>query len=112
MILEYLSTLAIDKEQIMKVFFIGAIMILFYLFSIRPQRKKFKNQKNFIDTLEPGMLIVTIGGIYGKILSIEDQRVKINSEGSHMLIDKNAISVEATKSYLSRESKDTNEKTS
>jgi preprotein translocase subunit YajC len=44
----------------------GGIIVIFYLFMIRPQQKKQKDQKKFIEAVKKGDMIVTIGGIHGK----------------------------------------------
>ncbi len=45
---------------------------VFYIFLIRPQRKKDKEVKNMLANLKVGDRITTIGGIYGTISSIKD----------------------------------------
>jgi len=59
---------------------------------IRPQMKKQKELKKFREALKAGDKVVTIGGIHGKILEINDTTVLINSEGSKIRLDKSAIS--------------------
>ena len=43
-----------------------AIVVVFYFFMIRPQMKKAKEQKKYIESLKKGDKVLTIGGIYGK----------------------------------------------
>jgi len=78
--------------------FIGAIMIVFWLFFIRPQAKRAKEQKKFIDDLQKGTKIVTIAGIHGIINKVnEDGTLNIEvSPGSYLKIERNAISKEWT----------------
>ena len=45
---------------------VGMILV-FYFFMIRPQTKKAKEQKNFINNLQKGDKVVTIAGIHGKV---------------------------------------------
>mgnify|MGYP003396815217 FL=1 len=47
--------------------FLGLMIVVFWLFFIRPQSKRAKNQKNFIENLQKGDKIVTIAGIHGTI---------------------------------------------
>lgn len=68
------------------------MIVVFYFFMIRPQFKKQKELKNFRASLKAGDKVVTIGGIHGKILEINDTTVLINSEGSKIRLDKSAIS--------------------
>lgn len=47
----------------------GAIIVVFYFFMIRPQQKKQKQERQFRENLGKGDKIMTIGGVYGRILS-------------------------------------------
>ena len=47
------------------------IIAIMYFLMIRPQRKRQKEIENFRRGLQPGMEVVTSGGIYGKIKSID-----------------------------------------
>ncbi len=70
---------------------IGLMIVVFYFFMIRPQTKKQKELKKFRETLKAGDKVVTIGGIHGKILEVNDSTVLINSEGSKIRLEKSAI---------------------
>ncbi|MDP4185421.1 MAG: preprotein translocase subunit YajC [Bacteroidota bacterium] len=48
------------------------MMVIFWFFMIRPQAKKQKELKKFREGLKKGDKIVTIGGIYGKIVEVKD----------------------------------------
>ena len=48
------------------------VIVIMYFFMIRPQRKRQKEIENFRRGLQPGMEVVTSGGIYGKIKEIND----------------------------------------
>jgi preprotein translocase subunit YajC len=76
----------------------GAIILVFWLFMIRPQAKKAKDQKKFIENLQKGEKIVTIAGIHGTINKVnEDNTLQLEtSPGSYMKIEKSAISMEWT----------------
>ena len=68
------------------------LLVVFYFFMIRPQQKKQKDLKKFRENLAVGDKVVTIGGVHGKILEINDTTVLINSEGSKIRFEKSAIS--------------------
>ena len=71
---------------------IGAIFIVMYFFMIKPQAKKQKDLKAFRENMKAGDKIVTIGGIHGKILEINDSTVLVSCEGSSKIrFDKSAI---------------------
>jgi len=75
----------------------GAIMLVFYMFMIRPQAKKAKMQKTFINDIKKGDKIVTIAGIHGVVNRVNDDNTTIQLEitpGSYMKIEKSAISLE------------------
>ncbi len=77
---------------------LGAIMLVFWLFMIRPQAKKAKEQKKFLENLTKGDRIVTIAGIHGTINRINDDntfQLEV-SPGMYMKIEKSAISSEWT----------------
>lgn len=80
------------------VFIIG-IMLVFWLFMIRPQAKKAKDQKNFINNIKKGDKIVTIAGIHGVINKVnEDNTLQLEiNPGSYITIEKSAISMDWTK---------------
>lgn len=76
----------------------GAIILVFWMFMIRPQAKKAKEQKKFIDNMQKGDRIVTIAGIHGTIQKInEDGTIQLEvSPGSYIKLEKSAISQEMT----------------
>lgn len=76
----------------------GGIAIVFYFFMIRPQQKKQKDQKNFINEIKKGDTIVTIGGIHGKVYAQDDETVTLEVDKStKMTFEKSAISLDASK---------------
>ena len=76
----------------------GAMILVFWLFMIRPQAKKAKEQKKFINDLQKGDKIVTIAGIHGTINKVnEDGTLSLEvSPGSYLKIEKSALSMEWT----------------
>ena len=78
--------------------FLGLMILVFWLFFIRPQAKKAKNQKAFIDNLNRGDKVVTIAGIHGVINKVNDDgtiSLEINP-GSYIKIERSALSMEWT----------------
>lgn len=69
-----------------------AIVVVFYFFMIRPQMKRQKDLKKFRDELKKGDKIVTTGGIYGKIIEMQETTLIMEVEGqSRLKIDKVAV---------------------
>ncbi len=73
---------------------IVAIFAIMYFFMIRPQQKKQKEIQKFRNSLEPGMEVVTYGGLHGTIKEIDDAKnivvleiardVKVKVEKTHL----------------------------
>lgn len=75
----------------------GALLVVMYFFMIRPQSKKAKEQKNFIEELKKGDKVVTIGGIHGKILKVDESSFLVEIDtNTKIRLDKSSISVEST----------------
>jgi preprotein translocase subunit YajC len=78
--------------------FLGLMIVVFWLFFIRPQAKRAKNQKSFIENLQKGDKVVTIAGIHGTINKVNDDgtlSLEINP-GSYIKIEKSSISLDWT----------------
>jgi preprotein translocase subunit YajC len=78
--------------------FMGLMILVFWMFMIRPQAKKAKQQKTFIADLKKGDKVVTIAGIHGVINKVnEDGTLSLEvSPGSYLKIEKSTISMEMT----------------
>jgi preprotein translocase subunit YajC len=78
--------------------FLGMMILVFWMFFIRPQAKRAKNQKLFIENMGKGDKVVTIAGIHGTINKVnEDGTMNIEvSPGSYLKIEKSAISMDWT----------------
>jgi preprotein translocase subunit YajC len=76
----------------MNILFIGAMLVVFWFFMIRPQMKKQKELTKFRSELAKGDKVITTGGIYGKISDMDDKTITLEVvDGSKMKIDKAAI---------------------
>ncbi len=53
------------------------MVVIFYFLLIRPQQKKAKEHKALLDNLKVDDVIMTSGGIIGKIVNIDDQLVSL-----------------------------------
>lgn len=82
----------------MQMVLLGGMILIFWLFMIRPQAKKAKAAKQFQANMQKGDKIVTIAGIHGVINRInEDNTVQMEtSPGSYIKIERSAISLEWT----------------
>lgn len=79
-------------------YFFGAMILVFWLFFIRPQAKKQKQQKLFIENLQKGDKVVTIAGIHGTVNKVnEDGTIQLEiNPGSYIRLERSAISMEWT----------------
>lgn len=77
------------------------MFLVIYLFMIRPQMKRQKNEKKFQTTIAKGSKIVTTSGIHGKIVDIvaSDNTVIIETGAGKIKFERSAISMELSKKY-------------
>jgi preprotein translocase subunit YajC len=76
----------------------GGFLAVFYFFFIRPQTKKAKDQKNYIEQLQKGDKVVTTGGFHGRILKVEDTYFMVEFDANTKIkVDKSGISMELSK---------------
>jgi preprotein translocase subunit YajC len=98
-----------DGQQgspVTSIVFLVLIFGVFWLFMIRPQMKKQKAQQKFKESIGKGDKIVTIGGVHGKILEVQDTTFIIEVEGGNRLkIEKSAVSMESSQPLLNKEKK-------
>lgn len=79
---------------------LGGMILVFWLFMIRPQAKRAKEAKQFQADIQKGKKIVTIAGIHGTVYKVNEDGTTIMMEtnpGSYMKVEKSAISVEWSK---------------
>jgi len=75
--------------------FLVLIFVVFYFFFIRPQVKRQKDQKKFREGLAKGQKIITIGGIHGRIVEMQETTCTIEVEGGVKLkVEKSAIAAD------------------
>ncbi len=77
---------------------LGGMILVFWLFMIRPQAKKAKEAKKFQENMQKGEKIVTIAGIHATVNKVNDDGTIMveTSPGSYLKIEKTAISMEWT----------------
>ena len=77
------------------------MFLVIYLFMIRPQMKRQKNEKKFQSTIAKGNKIVTSSGIHGKIVDIvdSDNTLIIETGAGKIKFERSAISMELSKKY-------------
>ena len=68
------------------------LLVIFWLFFIRPQNKRAKEQQQFRENLKKGDKIVTIGGIHGKVEEVRENTVLVSIDHNTKIeFEKSAI---------------------
>ena len=70
----------------MPIIMLVVMIAIFYFFIMRPQKKKQKEEEKMRNNLQIGDTILTIGGVYGKIVSLKEDSFVIES-----IVDKSKI---------------------
>ncbi|RKO72646.1 preprotein translocase subunit YajC [Sphingobacterium puteale] len=74
------------------------IIVVFYFFMIRPQMKKQKDHKKYIEELGVNAKVVTTAGIHGRIVEVSDTTFLVDvGSGVRIRFDKSAIALDASK---------------
>ncbi|MBI5286852.1 MAG: preprotein translocase subunit YajC [Deltaproteobacteria bacterium] len=53
------------------------IFVIFYFLLIRPQQKKAKEHREMLEKLQKGDMVITSGGLYGKITGIAEDAITL-----------------------------------
>jgi len=84
---------------------IAGILLVFYLFMILPQQRRQREQAKFKESLKKGDSVITIGGLYGKIYSIQDDTITLEvDKGVKLTFDRSSVSMEYTKKIKAQKS--------
>lgn len=96
------TSLPFDPQLIL---FVG-IGLVFYFFIFRPQQKKQKEQKKFLNEIKRGDQVVTLGGLHGKVLTTDDETVTLEvDKGVKLKFQKGSISKDASQIVTAPETK-------
>ena len=69
------------------------IFVIFYFLLILPQQRKQKKQQAMIDSLKSGDEIVTLGGLFGKIVEVKAETFVLEiAPHTQVRISRNAVS--------------------
>ena len=72
--------------------FIFGTMLVFYFFIMRPQLKKQKEARKFRENIAKGHKVVTVGGIHGKVLDVNDKTAILQVAKGEIRVDLAGIS--------------------
>ena len=94
----FLQESASSSSPYQTLILVGVMILILYLFLIRPQQRRLRAQKKYIESLKTGETIVTSGGIHGTIVSLDDQKITLEvDKGVTLTLDRTSISYEAAK---------------
>jgi len=72
---------------------LGAMILIFWLFILRPQQKKQKDRQRLLESVKKGDKVVTIGGIHGTVVGVEDKTLLVQiADNVKVKYDRSAIS--------------------
>jgi len=90
----------------LNILFIALMFGVFWFFIIRPQSKKQKEQRNWLQELDKGDEVVTASGILGKITKLEEDIATLEVGNKVFIrVTRNAISKELTDSVYGGDDK-------
>lgn len=81
-------------SKVMTYVFIGVIIvavIAYMIFSSKQRKKQVEEDRKKKDAICAGTKVITIGGIVGTVVAVEDSEFLLSSEGSVIRLDKRAI---------------------
>ena len=55
------------------------MVAIFYFLLIRPQQRRVRQQRSLVESLRVGDEVVTIGGLFGTILEMDDETITLDA---------------------------------
>ncbi|GAB6087984.1 preprotein translocase subunit YajC [Alkaliphilus crotonatoxidans] len=82
-----------NAQQLSSLILPIGFIVIFYIFVIRPQQKKEKKVREMRNNLKVGDHVVTIGGIYGKVVKIKEDSMtlEVGADKTKLVVAKWAI---------------------
>ena len=69
------------------------LFVVFYFLLIRPNRRRQSEQQNLLSSLEVGDEIITLGGIHGRIRSLDEETLVMTVEdGTYFRLERGRVS--------------------
>lgn len=90
-----MTTVLVLAQQGGNVTFLVSLVLMvgiFYFLLIRPQQRRVRQQRDLVGSLEVGDEVITIGGLYGTILEMDDETITIDAgAGTRLRFLKQAV---------------------
>jgi preprotein translocase subunit YajC len=81
-----------DPNPLVQLLPLLLLVAVFYFLLIRPQQRRMRQQRSLVESLDVGAEILTIGGIYGTISSVEDDAFGVEiAPGTRVRLLKSAV---------------------
>ena len=93
---------AAGSSPYMSFVMLALIIVVFYMFMIRPQMKRQKELRKFQEALQKGDRVIVAGGVFGKVTDVKDDHLVIE-------ISEN-VRIKVVKSTVLRDSSDLQQK--
>lgn len=78
------------------ILFIGAMLVLMWVLLIQPQRRRQQQQAHLLTELAPGDEVVTVGGLYGRVQSVDEDAVMLEiAPQTSVRVAKSAVAARA-----------------
>jgi preprotein translocase subunit YajC len=78
------------------ILFIGALLVLMWALLIQPQRRRQQQQARLLTELAAGDEVVTIGGLYGRVQSVDENAVMLEiAPQTSVRVAKSAVAARA-----------------
>lgn len=78
-------------SPVTSIVFLGLMVAVFWLFIIRPQRRRSKKQKELAGSLMVGQEVKTIGGIHGTVVSLDEDSIVLKVEDGKIRVTRRGI---------------------
>lgn len=70
----------------------GLIIAIFYFMILRPQQKRQKERQSLLESVKKGDKVVTIGGMHGTVIGLEDKTLLVQvADNVKLKFEKSAI---------------------
>lgn len=79
-------------QMVYTIVMMGAVLLIFYVLLLRPQRLQAKRLENLMKSIKPGDKILTSSGIVAIVVAVKEKTVSIRSADTKLEILKSAVS--------------------
>lgn len=80
------------EQGLSSLIFLALLIGIFYFMLIRPQKRRVEEHRRLIEAVDVGDEVVTIGGIFGRVLNVGDDEIELEiSSGTRVRFVKSAI---------------------